>query len=72
MVLQQWMGLMLNGQLWLVGVRGSGSLLAVIPLANRDEFLRNFGMVPVNDRLMLRIGERDGTIIYSINTIYRA
>lgn len=44
---------------------GRGSLLAVIPLAGREVFLRHFGLVRNESRFLVKVGERDGTYVFS-------
>lgn len=45
----------------------SPSLLAVIPLTDRRTFLDNFGAGYGEDAPLIRVGERDGTVVYSQN-----
>lgn len=47
---------------------GNAPLLAIIPIKDRAQFLDAFGQVAIIDRMLIRIGERDGTYIYSHNT----
>ena len=49
--------------------RGDKPLVAVIPLSDRREFLRHFGRVTLDGRMLIRVGERDGTIVYSKNSL---
>ncbi len=49
-------------------VGDDASLAAVIPLKKRETFLEHFGSVSVGDGTLVRIGERDGTVVYSQNT----
>ncbi len=46
---------------------GRAPLLAVIPLANRRGFLEHFGTTIGDEAPMVRVGERDGTVVYSQN-----
>ena len=47
---------------------GDAPLVGMIPVADRSAFLRTFGLVQHIDRLLMRVGERDGTVVYSQNT----
>jgi len=47
---------------------GPAPLIAIIPLANRRLFLDSFGVSLGDDAPLIRIGERDGTVLYSQNT----
>ncbi len=47
---------------------GPAPLIAIIPLANRRLFLDAFGVSLGEDAPLIRIGERDGTVLYSQNT----
>jgi len=47
---------------------GPAPLLAIIPLTNRRLFLDGFGVSLGDDAPLIRIGERDGTVVYSQNT----
>ena len=47
---------------------GPAPLIAIIPLANRRQFLETFGVGIGDDAPLIRIGERDGTVLYSQNT----
>lgn len=47
---------------------GPAPLIAIIPLANRRQFLDAFGVSLGEDSPLIRIGERDGTVLYSQNT----
>lgn len=46
---------------------GSPPLLAVIPLSDRRLFLENFGAGFGEDAPLIRVGERDGTVVYTQN-----
>lgn len=46
---------------------GSPPLLAVIPLSDRRIFLENFGAGFGEDAPLIRVGERDGTVVYTQN-----
>lgn len=48
---------------------GESPLVAVLPVAERDVFLREFGTARFSDRFMVRINEREGTMVFSQNTI---
>lgn len=43
------------------------SLVAVIPLSDRRIFLENFGAGFAGDAPLIRVGERDGTVVYTQN-----
>lgn len=43
------------------------SLVAVIPLSDRRSFLDNFGAGFGGDAPLIRVGERDGTVVYTQN-----
>lgn len=43
------------------------SLVAVIPLSDRRLFLDNFGAGFAGDAPLIRVGERDGTVVYTQN-----
>ena len=43
------------------------SLVAVIPLSDRRIFLDNFGAGVAGDAPLIRVGERDGTVVYTQN-----
>ena len=45
----------------------SPSLLAVIPLTDRRTFLENFGAGYGEEAPLIRVGERDGTVVYTQN-----
>jgi hypothetical protein len=47
---------------------GAAPMVAIIPLANRRLFLDSFGVSLGDDAPLIRIGERDGTVLYSQNT----
>ena len=47
---------------------GAAPLVAIIPLANRRQFLDAFGVSLGEHAPLIRIGERDGTVLYSQNT----
>jgi hypothetical protein len=47
---------------------GKAPLVAVIPLSNRRQFLDSFGVSLGDDAPLIRIGEREGTVLYSQNT----
>lgn len=47
---------------------GASPLAAVIPIADRDTFLHHFGSVRLPEGPLVRVGERDGTVIFSQNT----
>ncbi|MFW5845339.1 MAG: hypothetical protein ACOCXJ_03845, partial [Planctomycetota bacterium] len=46
---------------------GSDEIFAVIPLADRQRFIQDFGALPLSGIDLVRTGERDGTIIYAWN-----
>ena len=46
---------------------GSPPLVAVIPLSDRRIFLENFGAGFGEDAPLIRVGERDGTVVYTQN-----
>jgi hypothetical protein len=43
------------------------SLVAIIPLSDRRSFLNNFGAGFGGDAPLIRVGERDGTVVYTQN-----
>jgi hypothetical protein len=46
---------------------GRAPLLAVIPVSDRVKFLNSFGVVDPGEPPLVRVGERDGTVIYRQN-----
>jgi hypothetical protein len=46
---------------------GTAPLLAVIPLSDRRAFLESFGASFGDEAPLIRVGERDGTVVYSQN-----
>ena len=46
---------------------GTNGLLAVIPILNRQAFLDTFGELPSGTRPLIRVGEQEGTVLYSRN-----
>jgi hypothetical protein len=43
------------------------ALLAIIPLSNRRNFLESFGASVGDDSPLIRVNERDGTVVYTQN-----
>ncbi len=48
---------------------GKSGLVAVIPVSNRRAFVDNFGAMPPGEPPLVRVGDREGTVIYSQNRI---
>lgn len=46
---------------------GKSPMIAVIPISSRTAFLDAFGAVEGEDSPLVRVGERDGTVIYTQN-----
>lgn len=44
---------------------GDAPLVAMIPFRDRDRFLQDFGGLQLVDRLLVRTGEREGTVVYN-------
>jgi hypothetical protein len=47
---------------------GASPLVAIIPISDRKIFIDNFGAVPGMPEPLVRVNERNGTIVYSQNT----
>ena len=48
--------------------KGRAPLIGIIPIADRDAFLKDFGRVRFGSALMIRVGENQGTTVYKQNT----
>lgn len=46
---------------------GASPFIAIIPVANRRKFLDDFGLMPEGEPPLVRIGDRDGTTVFSQN-----
>lgn len=46
---------------------GKAPLIAAIPITDRTAFLASFGAVDNDDAPLVRVGERDGTVVYTQN-----
>ncbi|MBA3709086.1 MAG: hypothetical protein H0W83_09740 [Planctomycetes bacterium] len=46
---------------------GRSALTAVIPVANRRVFVDNFGAMPAGEPPLVRVGDRDGTVVLTQN-----
>ena len=62
-------GLDLNRPGLLAWRDGNAPLIAIIPIADRRLFLREFGVARELDTQLIRVGEQDGTLVYSQNTV---
>ncbi|HAT12093.1 MAG TPA: hypothetical protein DCS97_16275 [Planctomycetes bacterium] len=47
--------------------KGRSPLIVVIPISDRGKFLDSFGVVDAGEPPLVRVGERDGTVIYRQN-----
>lgn len=48
--------------------KGRAPLVGIIPISDREAFLKSFGRVRVGNSLMIRVGENQGTTVYKQNT----
>ena len=48
--------------------KGRAPLVGIIPIGDRDAFLKDFGRVRFGSALMIRVGENQGTTVYKQNT----
>ena len=62
-------GLDLNRPSLLAWRDGNAPLIAIIPIADRRLFLQEFGVARELDTQLIRVGEQDGTLVYSQNTV---